>query len=188
LNRQLLAIILTILCIVIAASLLLVYFWPFNKTDSSPNSDYLLYRGRESKIYLLGEKASFGNSNESYTTLEGTVIEQETPLYIISLALRNDYTSDSPPPPQPDQIPISPSDGTAYLYISTQIYKGKTQLNAKDVSISDFTLPTLTGSGFILSSGETVAVNIYLTTSQTSIDTYQVNLSYLGDSIPLNNK
>jgi hypothetical protein len=53
--------------------------------------------------------------------------------------------------------------------------------------VSDFSLTAASGTGLVLSSGQTAPVNIYMATSQTNINKYEVNLYFLGDSIPTRN-
>jgi hypothetical protein len=150
----------------------------------SVTSHYLTYNGDASKIYLLGATTSYGSTNETYTTSSGHIVQKGSPLFIVTVALRNDYTSDSPPPALPNQYQLSPADGTAYLYLTAQLYNKDSSLNATDVSFSDFSVPVVQGTGYVLASGETRSVNIYLATSQTNISKCEVNLAILGDSLP----
>ena len=155
--------------------------------DSSIIPRYLVYNDEASKIYLIDSFTSYSNANETYTTADGQIVEKGTPLFVITMTLRNDYTSDNPAPPLQNQDQTSPADGTAYLYLTAQLYDKDNQLNATNVSVSDFSLTTTFGTGFVLSSGQTAPVNIYMATSQTNINKYEVNLYFLGDSIPTRN-
>ena len=157
---------------------------------SSPNvkpaiPHYLFYNSATSKIFLIGAVTSYGSANETYTTPAGQVVQKGNPLFIITVTLRNDYTSDNPPPPLPNKYQTSPADGTAYLYLTAQLYNKDGALNATDVSVSDFSLPSTKGTGLVLASGETTSVNIFMATSQTNINKCGVKLIFLGDSIPL---
>jgi hypothetical protein len=151
---------------------------------SSVNPHYLPYNGSTSKIYLLNVATSYGNSNDTYTDPAGQVFEKGTPIFVITLTLRNDYTSDNPAPPLPNQVQTSPADGTAYLYLTTNLFNKSGQLNATTVSPTDFSLPAIPGTGLVLASGQTKSISVYLATSQTNINKYEVNLYFLGDSIP----
>jgi hypothetical protein len=71
--------------------------------------------------------------------------------------------------------------------LTAQLYDKEGQLNATNVSVSDFSLTTASGPGLVLSSGQTAPVNIYMATAQTNINKYEVNLYFLGDSIPTRN-
>jgi hypothetical protein len=184
-NKRLLATTKIILCIFLAAGFIVLFFsGNLSKTHRSISPGYLSYQDKESKIYLLTENASLGYANESFTASDGTIVEKGTPLYTITITLRNDYTADNPPPPQNNLNQISPADGTSYLYLTTQLYNGESKLNSTDVSISNFLLPTTSGTGIVISSGEAETVNIFLVTSQSSIDNYKISLYYLGDSMP----
>jgi hypothetical protein len=154
---------------------------------SSVDPHYLTYNDMTSKIYLIETNTSYINASETYITPFGRTVERGTPLFEITLTLRNDYTSDNPAPPLHNQNQISPADGTAYLYFTAKLYNKGTQVNSTNLSVSDFSLPTVPGTGFVLSSGETASVKIYMATSQTHIDKYEVNLYFLGDSIPTSN-
>jgi hypothetical protein len=155
--------------------------------DSSAIPRYLGYNDKISKIYLIDSSTSYSNANETYTTADGQIVEKGTPLFVITMILRNDYTSDTPAPPLRNQDQTSPADGTAYLYFTTQLYDNNHKLNATNVSVSDFSLTATSGTGLVLSSGQTTPVNIYMATSQTNINKYEVNLYFLGDSIPTRN-
>jgi hypothetical protein len=148
---------------------------------------YLVYNDKTSKIYLIDSFTSYRNANETYTTPDGQIVEKGTPLFVITMTMRNDYTSDNPAPPLDNQEQTSPADGTAYLYLTAQLYDKEGQLNATNVSVSDFSLTAASGTGLVLSSGQTAQVNIYIATSQTNINKYEVNLYFLGDSIPTRN-
>jgi hypothetical protein len=148
---------------------------------------YLGYNDKTSKIYLIDSFTSYSNANETYTTVDGQIVEKGTPLFVITMTLRNDYTSDNPAPPLHNQDQISPADGTAYLYLTSRLYDKDGQLNATNVSVSDFSLTAASGTGLVLSSGQTSQVNIYMATAQTNINNYEVKLYFLGDSIPTRN-
>jgi hypothetical protein len=158
-----------------------------NKTENTNPRGYMLYQGKETRIYLLNSSDSFSYLNQAYTSSSGIKVENGTQLFTITQTLRNDYTSENPPPPPNGQVAIAPADGTAYICLKSYIYNNK-ELNATDVSIADFSLPTISGSGFVLSSGETKTITIYLLTPQTNMVNYRTELYFLGDSIPLNSK
>lgn len=184
-KKRHLAIALLVACIIIAMGVTLYLSGTlFGTTASSVKPHYLSYNGESSKIYLVNVLTSYSNANDTLTTPAGQVFEKGTPIFIITLTLRNDYTSDSPAPPQPNQDQTSPADGTAYLYLTAQLYNQSGKLNATDISVSDFSLSAVPGTGLVLTSGETKSVNIYLATIQTHVSKYEVNLYFLGDSIP----
>jgi hypothetical protein len=186
--KKQLKIALLILCIAVAVGF--TVYLSANQTTPGATSvtpHYLVYNGTASKIYLIDTVTSYSSANETYATPDGRIVEKGTPLFVITMTLRNDYTSDNPAPPLHNQLQTSPADGTAYLYLTAQLYVKDSQLNASNVSVSDFSLPAVTGTGLVLSSGETAPVNIYMATSQTNINKYEVSLYLLSDSIPATN-
>jgi hypothetical protein len=167
-----------------ALALYLVENTPRPSEVESVIPHYLTYNGDASRIYLLGAATSYGSTNETCTTSSGQIVQKGSPLFIVAVTLRNDYTSDSPPPVLPNQYQMSPADGTAYLYLTAQLYNKDGSVNATDASFSDFSVPAVQGTGCVLASGETRSINIYLATSQTDISKCEVNLAILGDSLP----
>jgi hypothetical protein len=186
--KRRLAITLIILCIIALAGGV-IYFFGTQTTpeNSSDIPHYLIYDNKPSKIYFIEALTSYGNANETYATPDGQIVEKGTQLFVITMTLRNDYTADNPAPPLHNQGQTSPADGTAYLYLTAQLYDKDVKLNSTNVSVSDFSLPTVPGTGSVLSSGQTTTVNIYLETKQTNLSKFEVNLYFLGDSIPSKN-
>ncbi len=180
----------TLLVLVIIAAAGFTIYLSRNLTtpeNSSAIPRYLGYNDKTSKIYLIDSFTSYTTANETYTTADGKIVEKGTSLFVITMTLRNDYTSDTPAPPLHNQEQTSPADGTAYLYFTAQLFDKNGQLNATNVTVSDFSLTATSGTGLVLSSGQTGIVNIYMATSQTNINKYEVNLYFLGDSIPTRN-
>jgi hypothetical protein len=180
----------TLLVLIIVAMVGLTIYLSATLTapeDSSVIPRYLGYNDKTSKIYLIDSFTSYSNANETYATADGQIVEKGTPLFVITMTLRNDYTSDNPAPPLHNQDQTSPADGTAYLYLTAQLYDKDGQSNATNVSMSDFSLTSTAGTGLVLSSGQTAPANIYMATAQTNINKYEVNLYFLGDSIPTKN-
>ena len=186
--KRRLAITLIILCIIAVAGGIIYFFGTLTTPENSSDiPHYLVYDNKPSKIYFIEALTSYGNANETYATPDGQIVEKDTPLFVISMTLRNDYTADNPAPPLHNQGQTSPADGTAYLYLTAQLYDKDGKLNSTNVSVSDFSLPAVPGTGGVLSSGQTTTVNIYLVTSQTNLSKFEVNLYFLGDSIPTRN-
>ncbi len=181
------AILVVFTVVLIGAFLATIYFT--QKTPGTPTVEtitphYLTYNSEKSKIYLLGATTSYGNANETYTVVGGQVVQKGDSFFIVTVTLRNDYTSDNPPPPLPNQAQTSPADGTAYLYLTTQLYDKNGAFNATNVSVSAFYVPPVSGEGVVLSSGETTTVNICLATDHLDINKCEINLAILGDSLP----
>ena len=121
--KKRLAITLLILVIVVVAGFTVYLSGTLTKPgDSSAIPRYLSYNDKTSKIYLIDSFTSYSNANETYTTADGQIVEKGTPLFVITMTLRNDYTSDNPAPPLQNQDQTSPADGTAYLYLTAQLY------------------------------------------------------------------
>jgi len=148
------------------------------------NTHYLSYDGNATQVYLVSTTTSYDMANESYTTPAGQTVQLGTPLFVATVTLRNDYTSDHPPPPLPNEPPISPADGTAYVYLTAQLYNKDGEVNATNVSVSDFSLPLTPGTGLVLASGQTASAEVYMATNHTDITKFEVNLIFVGDSIP----
>jgi hypothetical protein len=186
--KRRIAITLIILCtIAVAGGVVYLLGTITTPENSSDIPHYLVYNGEPSKIYFIDAVNSYGSANETYATPDGQIVEKGTPLFLITMTLRNDYTADNPAPPLHNQVQTSPADGTAYLYLIAQLFGKDGKLNSTNVSVSDFSLPAVPGTGVVLSSGQTGTVNIYLVTSQTNLSKFEVNLYFLGDSIPSKN-
>jgi len=152
-----------------------------SKTDKIAPG-YLLYRGTLTKIYLISAKGSNGTANETYSTVTGQIIQRGSPLFILRVTLRNDYTADEPAPST--GIPIAPADGTAYIFLTAKLFGDAGALNATNITAGDFSLPSTSGTGLVLASGQTASVNIIMATNQANIHGYNFDLFFLGDSIP----
>lgn len=172
--------------ILILASTLAVFL--ANTDFSSPKpqpigKQYLFYNGNMSKIFLVAATTTYVDANQTYGAANGQLVQKGSPLFILTLTLRNDYTSDEPPPPFKG-IPISPADGTAYVYLTAQLYDKGGVANASDVTVPDFSIPSTPGAALVLASGQTEFVDIYMAVDQKSVIGYDINMIYVGDSIP----
>jgi hypothetical protein len=172
--------------IIILASTLTVFLGNINSSPppktQQTTQQYLSYQGNTSKIFLVNTNSEYGEVNQTYTTNDGQIVRKGTPLFIITVTMRNDYTSDAPPPP--NGIPIAPADGTAYLYVTGQLRDKVGIVNAIDVTVPDFSIPSTPGAALVLASGQTASVNICLTVNQNDIIEYGINVIFIGDSIP----
>jgi hypothetical protein len=172
--------------IVILASTFVVFLGinDFSSLETlSPSRQYLSYQGNVSKIFLVSATAGYGSASETYNTIDGQVVQKGSSLFIINVTLRNDYTLDDPPPPK--GIPISPADGTAYVYLTAQLNNEEGIIKAIDVTVPDFSIPLTPGAALILASGQTASVNIYLAVNETNIIDYDIKAIFIGDSIPI---
>ncbi len=143
---------------------------------------YLAYQGDASKIFVLSETSSWATANQSYLDSEGQMIPQGSQLFVVSVTLRNDYSSENPAPAA-GESQAAPIEGTAYIYLNTILYNKDGIVDAVNVSPSDFTVPPAY-TGVVLASGQTNSVNIYLATNKTDVSSFLVSLNFVGDSIP----
>jgi hypothetical protein len=142
---------------------------------------YLAYYDAESKIFVVSETKNFGYADQTYITADGQTVEAGSGIFTIRLTLRNDYTSDNPPPYK--ETPVSPIDGTAYIWLKAKLFSYDMAIPTVNVSESDF--PTSADqTGLVLASGQTINALLLLATNQTVITESFVSLEYLGDSIP----
>ncbi len=158
----------------------------FNQGPEIKNLDqphYLAYQGVSTKIYFFSATATYGEADSTYTSSEGKLVQKGTNLLKIDVVLRNDYSSECPPPPA-GRVPMSPVDGTAYVFLSVQIFNQKGRVNATNVSLSDFLLPSDSGNGLVLASGQTGEAHIWLIPNEINVNSFDLSLIFLGDSIP----
>ena len=177
---------LTIIAIVlILVSTLIVYLGSIDFSapkEQLVTRQYLSYGGNVSKIFLVGSNAGYSEANETYSAVDGQVVQKGSLLYVITVTLRNDYSSDDPPPSE--GVPISPADGTAYIYLTALLQNKDGPIEAKDVTIPDFSIPSTPGAALVLATGQTALVNIYLAVNQKNISEYSIKVIFIGDSIP----
>jgi hypothetical protein len=152
-----------------------------SKTDAS-SSHYLVYHGSESRIFMISATSAFNPANQTYTSADGQQVAQGSRLYTINLTLRNDYTSDSPPPSI--GTPTAPIDGTAYMCLKAILLDNDVTVDAVNLSPSDFSPFSADQTGLVLASGQTNTVHLVLATNHTRISDFAINLVTLNDSIP----
>jgi hypothetical protein len=141
---------------------------------------YLAYHGADSGIYVASQSTSYGYTEKDYTTSEEQTVAVGSSVFIINLTLRNDYSSDNPPPTS--GTPVSPIDGTAYIRLKAVLFNNDASFPTVNVSPSDFATPA-DQMGVVLASGQTVNVKLLLATNQTNITGYTVTLEFVGDCI-----
>jgi hypothetical protein len=156
-------------------------FTPTEAEQSSPH--YLTYQGNSTRIFLVAANTSYGSVDETYCLLDGRVIQKGSPLFSITVTMRNDYSSEDPPPPTKD-IPIAPADGTAYVYLTAKLSNEDGVINSSDVTVPDFSIPSTPGGSIVLASGQTSSINIDMFVNQSNISNYEIKVVFIGDSIP----
>lgn len=109
----------------------------------------------------------------------GTIaVENGEPCLVITVTLRNDYSTQNPPP---NQFTGNPT--MAQVVLTAEIFDGTTQINSTD--LSRVAVPGTGGSYIFLNGDETGTVTIYLaTTSQDEVTGFQIIPLYIG-GIPL---
>jgi DNA-binding HxlR family transcriptional regulator len=124
--------------------------------------------------YLSGSKLYLISANASYETINGKAC------LVIDATVRNDYTSQEPPPM--DNSGIN-STGTAYFGLTAILYEGHAIISSEDVtSIGSAPLGVPQNS---LESGQTAVIQIDMATSNHNVDSYSINLlAIAGYPIP----
>ena len=176
-------ILLTTIIAILAISAVLFVFW----SGLSPKTQafaphYLAYQGASSGIYVLSETSSYAIANQTYSTSDGGQVPKGSQLFVVTLTLRNDYSSDNPPPTRDN--PTAPIDGTAYVCLNVTLFNKDGTVSSVNVTPSDFSTPAGDLLGLVLASGQTSTVNINLATDHGDISQFLVNLVFVGDSIP----
>jgi hypothetical protein len=141
---------------------------PIASNATSPSGYYLPYEGNNSKIFLVSANASYGNYPYPTVTLfNGSVVKNGEPCFIINVTIRNDYSIQDPPPYSQSNNPT-----LAYVFLTAQIFNGKNQINAMDI-----TPPVNMANGGAyapLSSGENATLTMYLSTNNRDITSFQI--------------
>ena len=124
--------------------------------------------------YLSGSKLYLISANASYETINGKAC------LVIDATVRNDYTSQEPPPM--DNSGIN-STGMAYFGLTSILYEGHMTVSSEDV--------TSTGSAPLgvpqnsLDSRQTAVIQIDMATSDHNVDSYSIYLiAIAGYPIP----
>jgi hypothetical protein len=152
-------------------------------TQSQPfTPHYLPYQGVDSKIYALSQTTSYQQLNTDYTLDNGSIIPKGSGIFTINITLRNDYSTENPPP-APNGTPVTPIDGTAYITLKATLLKNQGNIPAINLSPSDFNTASKDQTGLILASGQTANIQLSYATNQTNITDYNINLTSLTDSI-----
>lgn len=151
------------------------------KTDET-TTRYLTYKGSESKIYMISSSSTFTLINQTYTSEDGQQIAQGSLLYTIELTLRNDYSSENPPPSTGTQT--APIDGTAYIHLKATLIDNDVSVPTINLSQSDFSVSSSDETALVLASGQTNTIQLLLATNQTKITDFLIHMTSLSDSIP----
>ncbi len=183
-RRKIVAIAGIILLLVSAFSALFVLFLGSliaPKTDES-TLHYLSYRESKSKIYMISASSTLTPTNQTYLLRDGQQIAQGSHLFTIDIALRNDYSSENPPPST--GTPTAPIDGTAYILLKATLLNNDVIVPAINLSPSDFSTTSPDETALVLASGQTNPIQLLLITNHTKISDFAIKLVSVSDSIP----
>jgi hypothetical protein len=143
---------------------------------------YLAFEGVKTRIYAISETYDFTTANQTYVSPDGVTVAKGSGLFTINIMLRNDYSSDNPPPNA--GTPVAPMDGTAYIRIQPILFDSNGNLiPTVNISLYDFPSPA-SQTGLVLASGQTLQVQLIMVTYQNTVASYTVNLELISDSIP----
>ncbi len=168
----------SVLVVSVFSAIVIVYFGEAPQ-KTGENVIYLSFNYEKSGIAVLSSNDSFALSNQTFTSADGHNVAQGS-IYTINLTLRNDYSSDNPPPSTGTPV----SDGTAYICLRAFPLVYDVAHGSVNLSPSDFTPPSTDQTGLILASGQTRNVQLVLATNLTSITGYIIKLESVTDNIP----
>lgn len=175
-------VIITVFALIIIGSGIFLAFWGgfFASKPQTFTPHYITYQGTESRIYAVSQTTSYSYVEKEYTASNGQKIDEGNGVFTINLTLRNDYSSDNPPPN--NGTPVTPIDGTVYIRLKATLFNNNQQVSTINISPSDFAT-TADQSGRVLASGQTLNVQLLLATEQTNITSYIVTLESVMDSL-----
>jgi len=117
-----------------------------------------------SSIYLLSAKPYYGNYHG-------------TPVFMINVIIRNDYTPENPPPDAPPNETSGFGSGEVNVIFTAHLYSKTAQINSymylgNGEEPGDYDLT--------LSSGQTTTWSIYMVTSQRDVENYTLAFEWLS--------
>lgn len=174
-----LASVIVVLVILLSAFWIIPQIYPASKQTQpskpiqSVSGYYLTYEGNISRIFVVSANASYGKYPYStQTTLNGSVVKHGEPCVIINVTVRNDYSTQYPPPnPNPYNSTV------AWVYLTAQLFSGEKQISATDLLL--FGMPPSAGAFVSLNSGENGTLTIFLATKNTDITSFQIVTRYI---------
>ena len=142
---------------------------------------YLSSEGNITRIFVVS--TTLNSSFYPYPTRSALgqqggppVVEKGEPCLVINVTVRNDYSTQYPPP---NQFPNSPTPAFAYVFLTAKIFSGNNEINATD--LTQVGLPPDSWSEGGLNVGETATISIYLaTTSKMEITSFQIVPVWIG--------
>jgi len=153
--------------LIIVVAVAIVVFIVFQQQNSFCPSRAVLepaapgYIGNSS-IYLLSAKPYYG-------TYHGT------PVFMITVTVRNDYTAQQPPP---NQLSGINSTGEAWIILAADLYEKNSVQIRSGLYTSSGVPPNYFQVG--LNSGQTTSLTIYMETNNRDVEHYTLILGWLG--------
>ena len=141
---------------------------------------YLPLGSNISKIFVVSTNASYGFYPYATRTSPGSglpVVTNGEPCVIINITLRNDYSSQYPPPNPNPQYPT-----LVYVILTATLFSGANQISTTD--LLKVGLPPNAGAYTDLNSGENATLSLYLATNQTDITSFQIVPIFIGGIPP----
>ncbi len=166
-----------------------ISFWPSHavKPNVAPMQPitgyYLPFQDNTTKIFVVSASISSGfypYSTRSDLSKPGgpPVVEKGEPCVIINVTVRNDYSTQYPPPNLP---PYSSTTAFAWVFLTAKIFSGSIEINAAD--LTQVGLPPDSLSSASLNGGETATISVYLATaSEREITSFQIVPEWIGGS------
>lgn len=145
-----------------------------------PSADYYLtLQGNATKIYVVSVNVTSGYyPYDTRSGFGGQEVTYGEPCLIINVTVRNDYSTQYPPPMQYPGLPTF-----AYVFLTAQIFHGNTEIKATDLTQAG--LPADSYSYATLNGGQTGTVSVYLaTTSKSEVTSYKIIPVWVG-GLPL---
>jgi hypothetical protein len=139
----------------------------------------------DSRIFVVSANASYGNypfptvTNLPYAN-PVVIARQGEPCIVISVTLRNDYSSQNPAP-NPDPY----NSSLVYISLTAEVFSGNSQISAKDITNALGVASAGTNSAFTsIPYGENTTVSIYLATNNKEVTSFQLHPRYIGGEVP----
>jgi hypothetical protein len=178
------ATILATACIIIAVVAffeLFVFGTPVIEPIQSVAGYYLPLEGNiSSRIFVLSTNASYGFYPYATRTSIGGSLPVATngePCVIINITIRNDYSSQYPPPNPNPHNPTS-----VVVILTATLFNVANQINTTD--LLRVGLPPDAGAFAGLNGGENATLSLYLATNQRDITSFQIVPIYIGGIPP----
>ena len=135
-----------------------------------------------SRIFVVSSNSNYGYYPFATVTNpngDGEILaENGEPCFIIDVTIRSDFSTQYPPP-----NPNSDDPSFVFVYLTAQIFSGKNQINATDITPQ---VGFVNGGAYApLKSGGSATLTIYLATNNTDITSYQIDSRFIsGIAVP----